>query len=181
MGRFPEDFPGLLIPVAVIEGVAGMLKSKYNNKHLFWAGLYVEVVCAVIQSAALIVLVARSSYSRVEIAAACLTIIADAVLLLVEATRAAGSMEIAPVAGKFTFGASVFLAIVLGLSGVPLLLAKLRGRALKRFKSRAPGILMLSLPLLSGFPAVAVCIANLTESPIARSIGKLGPRANLHE
>lgn len=160
--RFPEDFRALLIPVAVLEEAAGILKSKFDNKLLFGAGLFVETVCAATQSAALILTVVRGIYSRVEIAAAYLTVIVDAVLLLLEAFIAGVSMKVAPVAGRFTLTTSAVIALVLALSEMPIFVAKMQGRALKQFNSPVAGQLMLSLPLLTGFLALALPIMGVS-------------------
>lgn len=149
MARFPEDFAGLLIPVAILEAVAGIFKSKFDDRRPFWAGLFIEIACAATQSAALIVTVTRTSYSRVEIAAAYLTIIVDALLLLLEAVCAGFTLFVGPVAGKFTLFVCAVSSPVVGMSGVPIYVPKLQGRALKRFKAHVPGILILSLPLLA--------------------------------
>lgn len=98
------------------------------------------------QSVALIVSVARDRYSRTEIAAAYLTVIVDSVLLLVEAHVALNMMELCPLAGQLTLGASAVVAVLVGLSGLPVLIAK--------FKSSLPRLLMLSLPLLTGFAGI---------------------------
>lgn len=156
MARFPQDFPGLLIPVAIVESVAGIFKSKFNNQCVFLTVVVVEIVCATIQSLALIVTVAQRSYSRDEIAAAYLTIIVDAVLLFVEAYMAFGTLEDGPHALPFTLWSSGTVAGVLGVSGLPIFIAKLRGRVLKPFKSPVPRRLMLSLPLLTALGGLSI-------------------------
>lgn len=130
-----------------------MLKSKFDSKGVFWAGLLVEIACVTTQSAALIVVVARTSFSRVERAAAYLTVIVDAVLLLLEAYFAGAFLQLAQLTGKFSLTATAVCALVLGLSGLPIFVAKMQGRAVKRFTSRVPGLLML-LPVLPVLPLV---------------------------
>lgn len=150
MARFPEDFRGLLIPIAILEAASGMFKSKFDNKRLFWTFLFVEILCAVTQSVALIVAVARGRYSGYEIAAAYLTVVVDAVLLFSEAFIALKTLVDGPRAGIFTLFTSTVVAMVLGVSGLPIYLAKFQGKTLNQFKNHVLGQLLLSLPLLSG-------------------------------
>lgn len=148
MGRFPQNFTGLLTPVVTLEAAAGVFKSKFSEMRLFWTALLVEIACAATQSAALIITAVSASYSLNEIAAAYLTVTIDAVLLLFEGCMALVAVQHESDAGGGIHCMSAYAAMVLGVSGLPIFLARVQGRASKRFKSHVPGKLMLSLPLL---------------------------------
>lgn len=115
MVAFPEDFPGLLIPVAILEGVAGILKGKFQNK-MFWTALALEIICTAIK-------VSCGSYSRLKTAAAYSTVMFDALLLLIEVLLVMQMLnKTNPDIGGFGFvtGCCKFVtAVILGLSGLP--------------------------------------------------------------
>lgn len=158
MGVFPDDFPGLLIPIAIFEGLAGLLKSK--DKRLFWPCLLIEFSCATVQSAALIAAVSRGNYSRLEIAAAYTTVIGDSVLLLFEACVVYVKEIYARDAGVLHLYMGLLTGVVLASAGGPILIAKfVRKKELKRFKSVVPARLMFTLPIFPAF-AVACSLAS---------------------
>lgn len=120
-------------------------------------GFLVEAACAAIQFTALIITVAGGSYSREEIAAAYLTVIVDAFLLIAEAfmawrlledTREKENLIQYQFPAVPVLGATIVTAV--GLTGLPTFVAKLRGRSLTQFKFPAHAQLMLSLRLLAG-------------------------------
>lgn len=152
MGTFPEDFSLLLIVIAVIEGFAGIAKSKSKEKRWFWAVLFVEIVCAAVQSTALIMTAERGRYSRLETAAAYVTVIVDALLLIGEAILVRSALKhIESSARLANVTASIVAAVSLGLFGMPLFLAKLAKRKEKKlFKAESAAKLMLALPIIPG-------------------------------
>lgn len=163
---FPQDFVGLLVPVAILEGTAGILKTNldFENKILFWAGLIAETICAGVQSAALIITVSRGIYSRLEIAAASLTVIFVILILIVEAFLVKESVLIIEASAGLTGMLRFVAAVFLGLSGFPILLAKVqRRRTSKLFKSLGAAGPLLSLSVLPVFALVAIWFSYLSE------------------
>lgn len=157
MGRFPEDFAALLIVVAIVEGAAGVFKSSFKYKRLFWTGLFVEMLCALVQSMALFRTLEGASYTRLEIAAAYLTIIVDALILLSEAFLSFRALEF-----NASPGTDLIIGMIIGIpmtmAALPFLLAKMLRRALKRFKRSLHSWLLLTLPLLSGVLSISFFI-----------------------
>ena len=150
MGQFPQDFKALLVAVAVFEGLSGVLKSKVKSKCCFWIGFIVEMTCAAVQSAALVILVRQGGYSGRENAAAYITVFVDAVLLLAEARLVMGVLsETGGIKAKYSILAALFFGTCLTLSAVPIIMAKLSLRSLEPFKSIVSANLLLTLPLLS--------------------------------
>lgn len=132
----------------------------------FWTALFVEAGCAITQSGALIVIVARGSYSRDEVAAASLTVAIDTVLLLVEAWLVHRQLDGDPDDDfndfLFRVWAAVMLILGVGIFGSPILHLKLtRKRSVVRFKYPVSAKLLLSLPLLS-------CLASLALAFLTR-------------
>lgn len=96
-----------------------------------------EISCALIQSIALIRKVQYSRYSPLEIAAAYLTVIDDAMLLIMEAVIVRSALKnIDSSALRINLFASIFTAICLGGAGIPIIYAKFFERKpLDPFKS----------------------------------------------
>lgn len=129
MGAFPQDFPGLLIPVAITEGFSGILKSKFYSSKIFWTALSIEIICAGIQSTALIITVSRGIYSELVTPAPYMTVILDPLLLFVEALlvmKMRRTIVDITDATRGTALLSLVTAVILGLSGLPIFLAKVR-------------------------------------------------------
>lgn len=154
-----SSFDSGLIPVAILEGVVGILKSRSTNNGVFWLAFLTETWCAMIQSAALLMKAKQEGYSGLEKLAAYLTVCSDAMLLIVEAILVAKVLGAIKRDSNFdkkqfyavtTYITSV-TTITLGLSGLPILLPKFqRESPEKPFKSLAPQILMVSLAVLPG-------------------------------
>jgi len=159
MLSFPQDFAPFLIPVAILEGASGVAKSKYGEK-VFLAGLFVEIVCASIQSAALIATVIRASYSAIEIAAACFTVFIDAVLLIHEAWLVGAKLsDIERPAVIRSLWESLFAGTCLTIAGLPIIIAKVvKKRLYKRFRTSVSRSLMLALSIIPGFVGVGACL-----------------------
>lgn len=117
MGVFPRDFSGLLFAVAILEGVFAILKSKFENKCVYLTALMTEITCAATQSTALLLTVAGGGYSRLEIAAAWLTVLLDANLLVAE-SKAVKEIRVlgeTKKASKYTGIGSCVTAVILGI------------------------------------------------------------------
>lgn len=92
MARFPKTFPAFFYSYCHQRRRRWYTEEQIQQHTPQPAGLFVEVICAAMQTPARIVLLVRTRYSRVEKPAAGLTVLVNAVLLLVEAEKAAPSM-----------------------------------------------------------------------------------------
>ena len=141
MVLFPLNSAAFFVAIYILESVAGILKSNSLNKGVFWIGRMIELICAAILSAALILAVARESYSRLEVGAAYSTVALHGLLLIADAlivARIMGDFRKLPHIvrvrrleedGWKATMYSVITAEVLGVSGLPILYANVQQKS----------------------------------------------------
>jgi len=72
---------GVFLSISGLEAISGIDKSQ-GNMLIFRAGLFIELICAGIQSAAVIFSVSNGIYSKLEYAISISTVVVHAILLL---------------------------------------------------------------------------------------------------
>lgn len=159
--RFPQDFGILTIAIAFVEGISGVLKSKFKRIWIFFFLLQIECICAVVLSAALIIAAFSDNFSGAEKFAAIATVVSNALLLIFAGLKLLINIKnIGKEERRRYLIGSIYLGTCLLLSGIPIFIAQLNGRSLKPFKSIHLAYLTMLLPLLIS----AIFLSSLTLS-----------------
>ena len=157
MRRFPRDFGGSLVCAAVIQCVAGVLKCRLRHELMFWISIIIEFISAMFLGVTLVIQVLRGDsdggYSRVEKAAAFLTICVDVILLLQQALVSYYFMinsyrnGIIPI---LVFGA------ILVLSAIPAYIGMRKRASWTRFNSSVSARILLAIAVIPAISIVSI-------------------------
>jgi len=161
----PDQWNGaVLLSISALECIAGIGKSQ-GNMLIFCVGLFVEFICAGLQSAALILLMRNGMYSKLEYAIAVATVVVHALLLLWAAVLVYYNVVnlLQGRKGKNQFGAMVAMTIVAAFILVgfsPIIIAKFLGKSSDMFRNPLNSYLLL-VTVLS--PFLFLFIVSITE------------------
>ncbi len=156
MTIFPENSSILLVWVAVIETIAGVLKSRLQPRWVFWIGLSIQAACAIVLATSIVLQLLRGKYSRVEKMAAILVLIFVTTMSIIEAVAVYFAITSSANINRYrTMIAAAIICVVLMLTALPVLVGIRRGVSWRAFNSLAPAFILLVMTI---FPALTVLL-----------------------
>ncbi len=141
--------------MAVIETIAGALKTRLGPTWLFWLGLGIQGMCVGTLVAATVLQLWRGNYSIVEKTAAILSLMFVVIMPITEAVVVyTGTPMFRTMNRKSITIAAAGICVVFMLTALPILVGIRRQVAWRAFNSLVPAILILVIVILSAFSAL---------------------------
>ena len=158
MSLFPENSSVLLVCVAVIETIAGVLKSRLRPTWVFWIGVSIQAVCAMVLAASIVLQLLRGVYSGVEKTAAILALLFVTLVTIMESVGVYYVItSFANINRYQTMIAAAVICVVLVLTALPILVGIRRRVSWRAFNSIALAIILLVITI---FPALTVLLIS---------------------
>ncbi len=166
--RFPENSGVLLVWITVLETIAGALKRRLQPIWVFWVGLSIQVVCAIIVATALVLQLLQGEYSGLETTAAILSLTFATLVSIMEAVVVYKARTLFTNNDKNqSMIAAAAVCVVLMLTAFPIYVGIWRQVSWEAFNSHVMAIILLAItlpPAFSAFLLVPIFVIYLVES-----------------